>query len=184
MDAQRAKLRQDIGIIVLSIFVAINLAQTDVVREFLTSAQGVRWLGSFFAGMFFTTVFTSFPAMVVLGEIAQAGNPLFVAFFGGLGALIGDFVIFRFVRDRIADDFDYLIKRSGTERFFSIFHRRLFRWFVPFIGALVVASPLPDEIGLTMMGLSKMKNNMFIPVSFTLNFLGIFVIGLIAKSLV
>ena len=56
------------------------------------------------------------------------------------------------------------------------------RWLIPFIGALIVASPLPDELGLTMMGLSKMKTSLFIPLSFLLNFFGIMTVGLIAKA--
>jgi len=46
-----------------------------------------------------------------------------------------------------------------------------------------VISPLPDELGLAMMGLSKMKTSLFIPISFILNSLGILAIGLITKLL-
>ena len=184
MDEHKRKLRQDLGIIIVSVVVAIGLAWTGAIGNFLASTKELRHLGSFIVGIFFTTVFTSFPAMVVLGELAQAGPLFWVAFLGALGALVGDFVIFKFFRDRIADDFNYLVKRSGKERFFSIFHRRIFRWLFPLVGALIVASPLPDEIGLAMMGLSKMKTALFAPISFTLNFLGILIVGLIARSLI
>ncbi len=132
---------------------------------------------------FFVSVFTVAPATVVLAEIAQSNSIFLVAFFGGIGALVGDLVIFRFIKDRLADDFLYLIKKSKFGRWVSIFHLRLFRWLVPLVGALIVASPLPDELGLTMMGLSKMRTSLFIPLSFLLNSLGILVIGLIAQSL-
>ncbi|OGG78335.1 hypothetical protein A3A36_01445 [Candidatus Kaiserbacteria bacterium RIFCSPLOWO2_01_FULL_52_12b] len=65
----------------------------------------------------------------------------------------------------------------------SIFRPRLFKWLIPFVGALIIASPLPDEAGLAMMGLSKMKTSVFIPISFALNFLGILAIGIFAKEL-
>jgi len=62
-------------------------------------------------------------------------------------------------------------------------HLRLFRWSMVLFGALVIASPLPDEIGLAMMGLSKVKTLLFIPISFSLNAFGILIIGLIARTL-
>ncbi|MDP2934019.1 MAG: hypothetical protein Q8N81_07910, partial [bacterium] len=102
---------------------------------------------------------------------------------GGLGALIGDLIIFRFVKDRVSEHFYYLMRVSKSERLFSIFKLKLFRWIIPFVGALIIASPLPDEIGVTMLGLSKMKNSYFILLSFLLNSAGILIIGLIAKAL-
>jgi len=107
-----------------------------------------------------------------------------VAIVGGLGALIGDIIIFRFVKDRVSEHFAYLIKASRSERLFSIFKLKLFHWIIPFVGALIIASPLPDEIGVTMLGLSKMKSLHFILLSFILNSAGILVIGLIAKTII
>ncbi len=171
------------AIIILSIVVAVILVKTGALESLLSSTQELRFIGSFVAGMLFTSIFTVAPATVVLAEIAQSNPVFWVAFFGGIGALVGDLVIFRFVKDRLSDDFLYLIKKSKSERLISIFRLRLFRRLIPFVGALIVASPLPDELGLTMMGLSKMKTSLFIPLSFLLNFLGILVIGLIAKNL-
>lgn len=174
---------KDAGIIGISIAVALLLAKTGAVREILHVTQGFWFLGSFIAGLFFTSVFTTAPATIVLAGIAQSNSIFWVAFLGGIGALVGDLVIFRFIKERLSADFLYLIKKSESERLISIFRLKLFRWLFPLVGALIVASPLPDELGLAMMGLSKMKTSLFIPLSFLLNFLGITVIGLIAKAL-
>lgn len=134
--------------------------------------------------MFFTSIFTTTPAIVTLGAIAQSSQSVLpVAIFGGLGALCGDLIIFRFMRDRLGEDITRLIKNSGNGRLRSIVRLKFFRWLTFFLGALVIASPLPDELGLAMMGFSKIKTSLFIPVSFVFNFLGILVIGLIAKNL-
>ena len=174
---------RDLGIIILSIVIAVILVKTGALKSLLTSTQELKFIGSFVAGIFFVSVFTAAPATVVLAEIAQSNSIFWVAFFGGVGALVGDLVIFRFIKNRLSDDFLYLIKKSKSERLISVFRLRLFRWLIPFVGALIVASPLPDELGLTMMGLSKMKTSLFIPLSFLLNFLGILAIGLIVKAL-
>src|SRR3990167_11009854 len=137
----------DMAIVILSILIAIILAKTGALESLITSTQEVRFIGSFIAGIFFVSVFTAAPATVALGEIAQSNSVIVVAILGGLGALIGDLIIFRFVEDRVSEHFNYLIKISRSERFFSIFRLKLFRWIIPFVGALMIASPLPDEIG-------------------------------------
>ncbi|MBI2024299.1 hypothetical protein HYT00_02855 [Candidatus Giovannonibacteria bacterium] len=174
---------RDLGIIILSIVVAIIIAKTGVLANILTSTQEMEILGSLIAGMFFVSIFTAAPAGVVLFEIAAANSIWEVALFGGIGALAGDLLIFRFIRDSLSEDIHWLIRKTKQERFFSIFRLKMFRWIAPFIGALIVASPLPDEVGLAMMGLFKMKMLVFVPISFSLNFLGILIIGLFAKGM-
>lgn len=179
---EKNNIMRDLGIIILSIVIAVILAKTGALAGILTSTQEWTVLGSLVAGIFFVSIFTAAPAGVVLFEIAAANSIWEVALFGGIGALIGDLIIFRFIKDSLSEDIHWLIRKTKQERLTSIFHLNLFRWIVPFIGALIVASPLPDEIGLAMMGLSKMKTSVFMPISFTLNFLGILVIGLFAKG--
>lgn len=182
MGKKRNNIMRDFGIIVLSIVIAVILAKTGALEGILTSTEEWRVVGSLLAGIFFVSIFTAAPAGVVLFEIAAANSIWEVALFGGIGALIGDLLIFRFIKDSLSEDMHWLIHKTKQERMVSIFRLKLFRWLVPFIGAVIVASPLPDEVGLAMMGLSKMKTKVFIPISFTLNFLGILVIGMIAKG--
>lgn len=181
MDYHKNNLIKDVSIIVLSVLIAIIFVKTGVLIDILASSKELKLLGSFIAGMFFTSVFTVAPATVMLAEIAQTNSVIWVAFFGGVGAMIGDLIIFRFVKDRLTKDVLFLLKKSKSERLMSIFRLRISRWLIAFLGALVIASPLPDELGLMMMGFSKIKTLLFIPFSFLLNFFGILIIGLIAK---
>lgn len=176
-------LTKDIGGFVLSVLLAIFLVRTGILDALLASAQEWRFIGSFIAGMLFVSVFTVAPAGAILYEIAAMNSIWEVALFGGLGGLCGDFFIFRFVRNHIAEDFSHLLKKSKRQHLLSFFRFKLFRWSIPFLGALIVASPFPDEIGLTMMGLSKTKTRVFLPLIFVLDFIGIYVLALIAKSL-
>jgi hypothetical protein len=174
---------KDFAIIVLSIIIAIILVKTGLIKEWLASVQEMKFIGSFIAGLFFTSFFTVAPATAVLAEAARLNSVWWVAFFGGIGALIGDLIIFRFIKNRLSEDFFYLINQSKFRKLKSAFRWKFIKWLMPFIGALVIASPLPDELGLIMMGLAKTKNSLFIPIAFLLNFSGILVIGLIAKTL-
>lgn len=177
-------LLQDVAIVVFSIFIAVILVKTDFLGKILTSTKEWEILGSFVAGMFFTSVFTTAPAIVTLGEIAHANSVVITAFFGGAGAIVGDLIIFWFIRDRLSEHFLELIQHKGVgKRIKALLKLKYFRWSTFLLGGLVVASPLPDELGISILGFSKIRMSWFILISFSFNFIGILIIGLIAKSL-
>jgi hypothetical protein len=182
----RNRLIDDVIIIIISVIVAITLIKTGLITKFLDLTNGLWFIDSFVAGIFFTSVFTTAPAIVTLGGIAQYYNSIIpVAIFGGLGALCGDLIIFRFMRNRLFEDMMYILKKeTKRERLSSIFRLKFFRSFTFFLGALIIASPLPDELGIMIMGFSKVKISLFIPVSFIFNSLGIMIVGLVARTIV
>jgi hypothetical protein len=87
--------------------------------------------------------------------------------------MIGDLILFLFIRDRFADDLAASFKPSLARHILSSFHLGFLKWLAPVVGALIIASPLPDELGLGLMGISKTKIAILLPVSFVMNFLGI-----------
>lgn len=174
---------QDIGIIILSILIAVILVKTGILVSLIEGLGAFKLLGAFIAGMFFTSIFTTVPALTTLGEIALLQNPFLVAIIGGLGAVIGDMVIFRFVRDRFADDLkEVFTLEHPSKRLAKLADMRFFRWFVLFFGGLIIASPLPDELGVSILGLAKVPTRWFIPIAFIFNTLGILVVALAVRS--
>lgn len=184
MNSHEHNLIKNMAIIAMSILIAIILIKTRIFANIMTSSKELELLGSFIAGIFFTSVFTIAPAMVVLTEIAQVNSVLLVAIFGGLGAMIGDLIIFRFVKEKLSEDILYLLKKSKSKRLMPMLRLKTFKWLMAFLGALIIASPLPDELGLFMLGFVKVKTSLFIPISFLFNSLGILIIGIIAKAII
>lgn len=184
MNSKNGNLFRDLAVVVLSIAIAVVLAKTGALESLLTATRQSKIIGSFAAGLFFVSIFTVAPAGVALAELARHNSIFLVALFGGLGALAGDFLIFRFVKDRISEDLLRLVKKNRFRRLKMIFRLKFLRWLTPLIGAFIVASPLPDELGLMLMGFSKMNSAVFIPLSFVLNFLGILVLGSLIKNLI
>ncbi|OGG78258.1 hypothetical protein A3A36_00145 [Candidatus Kaiserbacteria bacterium RIFCSPLOWO2_01_FULL_52_12b] len=177
-------LLHDVLIIVISFGITAILVKTEILANILTSTQEFQLLGSFVAGLFFTSVFTTAPAIVTLGEIAQANSIVLVALLGALGAVVGDLIIFRFVRDRFSEHVLELLRHRNTgKRITALFKLKLFRWLSFFVGGLIIASPLPDELGIGFFGFLKMKISWFIPLSFFFNFIGIVLIGLVARAI-
>jgi uncharacterized membrane protein YdjX (TVP38/TMEM64 family) len=174
----------DMVFLIISISFAVWFAESGLTHEVVGYFSLFPLLGVFIAGMFFTSVFTTAPAIVLLGDFAHTTPLGTLALVGGLGAVVGDYFLFRFVKGHVSDDIDYLLSFARKNRFSAIFKTRLFRYFVPFIGALIIASPFPDELGIAMMGVSKMSNRAFFVISFIMNMAGIAVIGWLATAVV
>lgn len=176
---------RDIAIVALSVLIAVVLIKTDVLSQIFISTQNIAFLNSFISGFFFTSIFTTAPAIAALGKLSLTEPILTTAFFGGLGAMCGDFIIFRFVRDKVSGHIFELARIRGPgRRFMHLLKRKHFRWFTLFLGGIILASPLPDELGLSLLGFSKTKTRPFLLLSFSFNFVGIIIIGLVARAII
>jgi hypothetical protein len=183
LKKRKQHLHLDILFLSGSVAAAIAIWGTGVVPILLETFQGFEGIGIFVAGFFFTSALTIVPATVVLGQIANHAPIFFVAVLGGIGATIGDYLLFRFFAGRVAEDLHFFLTSPHLRKFSSAFRSASFRWTLIILGAFVIVSPLPDEVGLAMMGISHMKNKVFIPLSFVLNTIGILVVAIAARSL-
>ncbi len=178
------RLRRDVLIIAISIVAAIYASRSGVVDTiFLVSPESV-YIGTFIAGLFFTSLFTTPFAIAMFVSLAPEINILVMALLGATGSVLGDLLLFGLIRHTFRDDLEHLLSLRRFHRAVAIFHRRVFRWVLPFVGALIIASPLPDELGIGLMGVSRMKVSTLIAISYVMNTIGILLIGLAAVSAV
>ena len=181
---KKLSLKHDFLIILFGIIIAIVFIKTGFLKNLLFFTHGIWAFDSFVAGLFYTSGFTTPIALVALSEIAQVSSLFKVALFGAFGAVIGDYILFRFFRDKLDKDILILIKgKSFSKRLKAIFHLRLFRFVSLFIGGLFLATPLPDELGLAILGLSKTKTWVFITLSFIFKFSSILIIAMILRTI-
>lgn len=175
------KLLIDIGIISVSIYVAIYLVQAGAVDALLHATGDNLLLVSFISGIFFTSFFTTPVSIAMFSSLAHDGNIFLIAGMGALGSVVGDFILFWFVRHHIAKDASALMKGPKWKRILRVLRKRRFRRVLPVIGALIIASPFPDEIGLALIGVSTINQKSFFLLSYIMNLLGILIILLIAS---
>lgn len=160
----------------LGVIIAFLLSLYEPFISFLLELGSLGLVGAFLAGSLYTLSFTIPTSMLMLSILSQTISPVELALVGALGAVITDLTIFRFIRDDLVSELKPLYDRFGGDHVTHVFHSKYFHWTLPFIGALIIASPLPDEIGVTLLGISKMKTLEFIPISFAMNSVGIFII--------
>ncbi len=148
-------------------------------QDFIT---GLGYSGTFVAGILFVYGFTAAPATAIFLILAQQQNIYFASLIGGLGALIGDLFIFSFIKYSFADE----IKKLSKERIVKYFNGRLPGFLkenlLPVAAGFIIASPLPDEIGVTLLAASRnISIEIFSVISYVLNTAGIFVILIVGN---
>lgn len=175
MKLTKAKkdLIRDFIFVVIGATVAFSLAKLGFI-DWIVNLVGNVVVSSFLAGIFFTSVFSIAPSAVALSHID--GSAYVISFWGALGALCGDLVLFYFIRDRFSNHLLKSLKPSFVKNIMNSFHLGFMKWLAPIVGALIIASPLPDELGLTLLGISKTKVSILVPVAFIMNFIGIFLL--------
>lgn len=163
----------DVIIIAIGILVAYVLSELGIIDALVYSLRDYSAVASFIAGIFFTSTFTIAPASVALAHIGSYAPLSVVAIWGALGAMCGDLILFFFIRDRFAEDLKSAFNMKKIHHFFHSFHFGFLKWLSPIIGALLIASPLPDEFGISLLGMSKIKATLLMPISYCMNVLGI-----------
>lgn len=165
---------QNLTILFFGIAAAFLLSRVAAFQLFLVHLGGFGYLGAFLAGALFVSVFTVATGIVILSILAQTLSPLEIGLIAGLGAVLGDLVIFRFVKNNLIAEIEPIYTQLGGVHLTHLLHTKYFSWTLPVVGALIIASPFPDELGISLMGLSEIKTYQFILLSFALNATGIF----------
>ncbi|HLC39578.1 MAG TPA: hypothetical protein VJJ76_01720 [archaeon] len=165
--------------LLISIIIAYIIIQVPGITERIEKIGDFGYVGSFIAGLLFTYALTTAPAtaaIFVLGKTLQ--TPFIIAVIGATGAVISDYLIFRFVRDRLLNE----LKTTGEEILgrgihFSVNPNGLAAKVIPILAGLIIASPLPDELGAALLGAAKIRTRVFIQYAFIFNLIGIFIIA-------
>jgi hypothetical protein len=182
MPKRVKKLIADLIILVISIFLAYLLVQNGTLESFISKVEPVRFLAEFVGGILFTSFLTTPFSIALFYVLSESVHPLQVALVGALGACLGDMLIVAIFRNSFFDDFKTIERTLKLKRVFHFFHHSHFNHLAPFIGMLIIASPFPDELGLMMLGASKLKTVQLFILTYIFNAAGIYFISLGARS--
>ena len=169
-----------LAILLIIILFSYILFSNGIVQESLSNLGDFGYISIFIAGILFAFGFTA-PISIGLFITLPFENILVASIIGGIGAMIGDMLIFYTIRISFMKEFESL---KNTRIFKSIIieiekdiNKKIRNYLLYIFMGIVIASPLPDEIGVTMLaGLTKIKQKYLILISFILNTIGIFLI--------
>lgn len=159
-------------LLAVSVAVPIILFKLGFLDSPLGEIDKYPLLAAVLGGGLFVSTFTAATGAIMLLSLLGRIDTLTLIILAGVGAVASDLLMFDFIKDG-AD------KIEG-KRLKRLFHTKYLRWILPIIGALIIASPLPDELGVGLLEISSMSKRRFILLSFVLNSIGI--AGLLAAA--
>lgn len=166
-----------------SILFAFFISRFEAFHSYVLHLGNLGYFGAFIGGILFVSTFTVATGAVILLVLAERLSPIEIGIVAGLGAVVGDFAIFRLIKDNLTEELKDIYNHiDGNHHFQRVLYTKYFSWTLPVMGAVIIASPLPDEVGVSLMGISKMKTFQFLIISFLLNVTGIFLV--VSASLV
>jgi len=176
-------------LLALSFVLAYYMFQNPQIISFIENLGAIGYPAAFIAGLLFSYGATTAPSIAIFFSLAHTNSPLLLAIIGAAGSLLGNYIIFKFVRDNLIEEINTLSKEVKTltkpvsALFFweelririwkAISKSKLWQMFIPVIAGFILASPLPDEIGVAMFGAVKFDPKKFMIISYVLHFIGI-----------
>ena len=163
-------------LVILGTIVAFVMSQSNGMHEFLMHLGTWGYVGGFVGGILFVSSFTAGIGTVILILLSES-LPIFpLSVVAGLGGLLGDFTIYKVVKDDLIKELAPVYKKFGGEIVTKFFKQKRLKWAVAVLGAVIVASPLPDELGISLMGIGGVKTKNFLFITFFLDIIGVFIL--------
>lgn len=170
-------------LVILTIVLFVLLIDSALLGAVFGFVEGWGYLGGFVAGILSVSFFTAVPAVVLILDLANKLEPHWLALMWALGSTIGDWLILKFYQEKIVQELHPLFKRVGLKQIVRLLRHRFTSWILFLIGAVFIASPLPDEIGIGLMGLSHLKRRYVLFMCLLLNAAGALVIILAVRAI-
>lgn len=171
---------KNLGLFVIGFLLAFIFSKNLKTNEILLHLGNFKYFSAFIGGLLFVSTFTLPVGAMILLTLARSFPFILLIFIAGTGAVLGDFLVFKFLKNKISEEinplYEELEKVVGKNHLKKIVHTKYFAWTLPVLGALIMASPLPDELGISVMGLSNISIKKFILISWVSHSLGIFLI--------
>ena len=141
---------------------------------FSETLSSLGYIGYFICGIAYSYGFTAGPSTALLLILSKEQNIIIGGLIGGVGALIGDILIFKLVRHSLEDEVERLAGNTTIQSINGRMPYLLKKYLFSLMAIIVIASPLPDEIGVSMFAaFTRIKTGSFFLISFFLNTLGI-----------
>ncbi len=178
MDLKNKKLIFDAFILISCFIFAVYLIKSGLLDIFTNKILFISFVPEIIAGVLFTSFLTSPLSVATIYTLSDHLNPIQIALLGGVGAAFGDMLIIKIFRDNLFTDFHTLSRDLKLQKLFHFFKVSHFNHLAPLFGILIVASPFPDEVGLMLLGASRLKNFQLLILTYVLNSIGILIIAL------
>lgn len=165
-----------------ALIIFIFLFDTAFMTSVFLFLNDLEYLGGLIAGALSASLITAAPALMLVIELAQHLDPLALAILVGVGSAIGDMILLLFFEERIFHELAPLGRKLGLRRFVRRSRKRRMSTPLLLTGAFVIMTPLPDEVGLGLLGISHFPKAFLFLLCLALNTLGASLVIMAARA--
>jgi hypothetical protein len=142
------------------------------------------YFGTFLAGLLYPYALTSAAGTGILLILSKEQNLLLAGVIAGIGALISDIILFLFVTHSFSDEVQKLSEEKVVRTVNRWIPDSIRVYLLATFAGLLIASPLPTEIGILLMtSIKNMSFKKFISIIYVLHASAIFIILLIGNTI-
>lgn len=172
------KLARDSVLFLFSISIAWWIIKSGILHNLISYVLPLKFLAEFIAGILFSSFLTTPISVASFIVIADQNNPIIAALIGGLGAAIADLAIFKyFLKNKtVKNDLSTLSKDFKLKIIQHILKALHLEFLIILLGLLIIASPLPDELGLTLLSQTTINTKQLFLITYFANTFGILLI--------
>ncbi len=184
--------RQNTILLLVSIVFAGILLESEAFNSVVKVLGEFGYLSALVLGFLFSFGFTTAPAAATLYLLADHINPLLMAMVASFGAMIGNFLIYNFVKHEFMDEIRYIFSQDlklEISKFEITITRKMmksmtFRTVFPALSGILVALPLPTEMFVSILwNMAKYDPRKVFVLSYVFSFIGILALGLFGTGL-
>ena len=166
---------------VIGLVLTVFLSQSHAFTGFILSLLPYKSVVAAAAGVLFVTSFTAPIGGLILSQLIPHFQFYQLVLISGITAVIADLAILHFLNEELLEEIEDIFNEFHGKKLSSIFHSRLFRWTLPLLVIFIIATPLPDDLAVGLLGISRVSPHRFAASSYIINTLGI--LGMISLFL-
>jgi hypothetical protein len=172
-------------ILIALVILAYSIFNNPTLSNLISNLNNLSYIGIFISGLLLAFGFTA-PFSVGFFITSNPPNILIAVLIGGVGASLGDILIFKTIKFSFMNEFEKLKEEKIVIKIKEIVDKdinvKIRHYLLYLFAGILIATPLPDEVGVSMLaGLSTIKAKILWAISFILHSLAIYLI-LIASS--
>jgi hypothetical protein len=159
-------------IALLAIAVFVGLLDSALLTGVFHFIESQHYVGGLIAGCLSASFFTAGPATVLIIDLARQLDPLPLALIVGTGAAVGDLLLLLFFEERIFHELRPLFLRMHPKRLRAGRRPRQRSTAMLLLGTFIITTPLPDEVGIGLLGISHFPKSVLFVICLALNIAG------------
>lgn len=169
--------------IIIAIILFYEWMHSQLVHDFLVSL----WYGwTFLWWLFYSYGFTSSSATAILLILSKDNSLILAILTAWIWALISDIILLKFAKNHLLQELTLLkedIYIVNLRNFLKKIFWPPYKYIMPIIAGILIMSPLPTEIGITILASRNLSMKTFMIITYILHTTGIGIILILGKML-